>query len=418
MSKWLGRHGWLAVLAVSLSMLLVFAACGDDEKKPGDTATPAETTAAPGKTVTVAAGEKIQVGITAVLAGDIGHLGEAVLKAAELAAQQHGAIEGFEVEIVSADDTCAAAGAIPAAQQLLANKNLVAVIGSICSGVNIAVQPTYEEAGITQVSSGSTAVVITYPKDREPFDHFLRTIVYDGVQGAKQADYAKTVLKATTAYIAHDTDTYGSGLADVFEEKFKEGGGEVVGRQGWEKKQTDFAALVTSVTTANPDLVYVAAFDPESAAFVTQLRLAGYEGDFMGGDGVITEQFLTLAKENAEGAHLSKGAPTVETAALTKFQTDFEAHAGFAWDRDPYTAETYDAYTAIFNGIKEVAKVVDGNLEIDLAAMNDAIQAQDFEGVTGRIQFDDHGDLVAQPGKQLIAFFKVVNGAYVAQEFE
>ena len=292
------------------------------------------------------------------------------------------------------------------------------MIGSICSGVNITVQPTYEEAHITQISSGSTAVVITYPKDREPFDTFLRTIVFDGVQGAKQAEYATDVLQATSAYIANDTDTYGSGLADVFEEKFKEAGGDVVGRQGWEKKQVDFAALVTSVTTENPDLVYVAGFDPEAAAFITQLRTAGYEGEFLAGDGVITEQFLTLAGENAEGAHLSKGAPIEETDALLKFQTDYEESAGFAWDRDPYTAETYDAYTAIFNALTETSEVVDGNLEIDLDAFNDAVHAQDFEGVSGRIQFDDHGDIVAQPGRQLIVFYTAEGGEYVQQEFE
>src|SRR5574341_2222595 len=297
MPHWLNWK-WLGVVALAMAALLVFSACGDDDDEAGGDD---GGNGGGENVVTVPAGGKIQVGVTAVLSGDLQALGTTVLKAAELAAQQLGDIEGFEVEIVGADDLCDASGAEPAAQQLLANENLVAVIGSICSGVNVTVQPTYEQRHITQVSSGSTAVKVTYPEGRDPFDTFLRTVVHDGVQGVKQAEYATEVLQATTAYAAHDTDAYGTGLADVFEENFT---GEVVGRQGWEKGQTDLAAMVTSVTTDNPDMVYVASFDPEAAAFITQLRTAGYEGEFLAGDGVITEQFLTLAGKDAEGAYL------------------------------------------------------------------------------------------------------------------
>lgn len=419
MPQWLYGHRWLVMGTLLAGLLLTLAACGgDDEETGGETAAATTAAAGGGDVLTIPAGESIQVGVTAVLTGDLGHLGEAVLEGAKLAAEQLGDVEGFPVEIVSADDLCDASGAEPAAQQLLANDNLVAVIGSICSGVNVTAQPTYEEANITQVSSGSTAVKVTYPEGRDPFDTFLRTVVHDGVQGVKQAEYATEVLQATTAYAAHDTDAYGTGLKDVFAEEFTNLGGAVVGTQGWEKGQTDFAALVTSVTTENPDLVYVASFDPEAAAFITQLRTAGYEGDFLAGDGVITEQFLTLAGDNAEGAHLSKPAPIEETPELVQFQTDYQEAAGFAWDRDPYTAETYDAYTAIFNALTETATVVDGNLEIDLDALNDAIHAQDFDGLSGHISFDDHGDVEATPGKPQILFYIAEAGEYVQQEFE
>ncbi len=416
MPKWLARHGWLAILAVVLIALFAFGACGDNEEEGGAaTGTPA----AGGKNVVVIdKGGSIQVGVTAVLSGDLVALGTTVLKAAELAAQQKGDVQGFPVEIVSADDLCDASGAEPAAQQLLANKNLVAVIGSICSGVNVTIQPTYEQKHITQVSSGSTAVKVTYPVGRDPFDTFLRTVVNDGVQGVKQGEFATEILKSKTAYIGHDTDSYGTGLADVFETRFKELGGEILGRQGWEKQQTDFSALVTSVTTAKPDLVYVASFDPEAAAFIRQLRDAGFEGDFLGGDGVITQQFLTLSGASAEGAYLSKPAPFEETDALLQFQKDYEDYAGFAWDAQPYSAETYDAYTAIFNALDEVAVLDGGKLSIDLDKLNDAIHAQDFDGISGHISFDDHGDVQAAPGKPQIIFFKVESAKYVQQKYE
>ena len=425
MSKWFIRHAWrLALVAGLTAMLGLAVACGDDDDDAAATGTPTRgASATPAdvggeNVVTIAAGEPIKIGAMQVLSGDLIALGAAARDWILLANEQFGQVKGFDVEIVEADDLCDAAGAEPAAQQLLAEDGLVAVIGSICSGVNVTVQPTFEEAHITQISGGSTAVKVTYPEGRDPFDTFLRTVVHDGVQGVKQAEYATEVLGATTAFSAHDTDAYGTGLKDVFNAEFEDLGGEIVGTEGWEKGQTDFSALVTSVTTANPDMVYVASFDPEAAAFIRQLRDAGYEGDFMGGDGVITDQFLTLAGDAAEGAHLSKPSPLEVTPALTKFQADFQAKFGYTWDEQPYTSQSFDAYQVVWDALNEVAVVEGGNLVIDLDALNDAMHDANFDGASGHVEFDDHGDVIAAPGKPQIVFSKVVSGAYVQQDFE
>jgi hypothetical protein len=68
--------------------------------------------------------------------------------------------------------------------------------------------------------------------------------------------------------------------------------------------------------------------------------------------------------------------------------------------------------------LTEVAVLDGDNLVIDLDALNDAIHAADFDGVTGHIAFDDHGDVEATPGKPQIVFFIVEGGEYVQQEFE
>jgi len=408
------------MLVLALTAVFAFAAC-EDEEKDGDagTGTPAATAAVAGENVvTIDAGETIVVGILAVITGDNAQLGEQVRDAATLAQKQLGPVQGFDIELVTADDQCTASGAAPATQQLLAEDYLVAVIGAICSGVNVTVQPTFEEEGITQISPGSTAVKVTYPEGREPFDTFLRTVTSDATQAARQVAYAKEVLEATTVYTGFDTDTYGTGLKDAFNKGFADEGGQVLGTEGWEKGQTDFSALVSNVTTANPDMVYVASFAAEAAAFLRQLRAAGYEGDFLAGDGVITEEFLSDIGADGEGGHLSKPAPFEETPELLQFQEDFEAEFGYAWDRAPYGPEAYDAYNAIHKALNEVAKVEGGSFVIDLDELNDALHASDFDGLSGHISFDDHGDKAAVPGKAQIIFYVIEGGEYVRQEFE
>jgi hypothetical protein len=50
--------------------------------------------------------------------------------------------------------------------------------------------------------------------------------------------------------------------------------------------------------------------------------------------------------------------------------------------------------------------------------LNDAIHTQDFDGISGHISFDDHGDVEAAAGKPQIVFFIVEGGEYVQQELE
>src|SRR2546422_7742452 len=115
MPKWLARHGWLALLVMPVAALFAFSACSSsDEKTTGGATTAAagqEPTFGSDGGVVIAKGGSISVGVTAVLSGDLVALGTTVLKAAELAQQQLGPVQGFPVKIISADDLCKSAGA-------------------------------------------------------------------------------------------------------------------------------------------------------------------------------------------------------------------------------------------------------------------------------------------------------------------
>ncbi|HSP56054.1 MAG TPA: branched-chain amino acid ABC transporter substrate-binding protein [Dehalococcoidia bacterium] len=425
MPRWLNWK-WLGVVALALVAVMAFSACGGDDNEASKTPSTSGTGGASATgasenwgSVTIKSGSSIVVGFTGPRSGDLIALGTAGVDGAKVAIDDVGGkVKGFPITIKEADDKCDAGSALSAAEILLADKALVGVLGGVCSGVNVAAQPRYEEAHITQISGSSTATKVTNPEGRGPFATFLRTIVNDSVQGKRQAAFANQVIKAKSAYVAYDTDAYGTGLRDVFKTEFPKVGGTIAGDQGFEKGTTEFTSLSTSITSAKPDMVYFAGFDPEAAALLRQLRADGYKGAFLGGDGVQTAQFLTLAGADAEGAYLSKGAPIQESAVLTKFQSDFQTKAGYKWDDQPYTAEYHDAMLAILKAVDKVGVVSNGDLTIDLKKLNDAMHASDFDGVSGHIKFDDHGDLVAVPGRPQILFSKVTNGAYAKETFE
>jgi len=76
---------------------------------------------------------------------------------------------------------------------------------------------------------------------------YVRDATTDDLQGAAGADIAFNIAKATTAYVADDTQTYGKGLSDVFATQFAALGGKVLKRDGIPGSTTDFTSYVTTV---------------------------------------------------------------------------------------------------------------------------------------------------------------------------
>jgi branched-chain amino acid transport system substrate-binding protein len=406
-TRWL----WL-LFSLFAVVALVAAACGDDDDDDdgGDDDGGDQVTygAAGFKTVEVAAGAPIKIGISSILSGDLKAIGEPIVAAAQLAGEGV-TIKGHKVEFVAKDDTCSAEGGASAASQILA-ENVVAVIGPVCSGAVVASQPQYEAAGITHVSPSSTAHTPTHPTRGQVFQTFLRTTYSDDIQGPVQADFAYNTLGLKSAYIVHDTDAYGTGLADSFTAAFEKLGGEILGREGYEKGATDFQAVVTNVQREKPELLYFAGFFAEATPFIKQLRAANKDLPFLAGDGVKNDDFIKGAGADANGSYQTLPSPVYDSPAFQAFGTKYEAKTGQKKDASPFLPESYDAVTIILKALEQVAKDDGGKLTIDLKALNEAIRKQEIDGAAGHIKFDARGENVG--GETPVTLFKIEGGAY------
>ncbi len=402
------RWAWLLAL-VAIVPLFAIACAGDDDDDDGGDVTYGQ---AGFKEMRIEAGQPIKIGVISGLSGDVQALGRPIADAAALAAKDR-QIEGRSIEIVEEDGLCTAEGGVAAATQVI-QAGVVAAVGPICSGAVVAAQPRFEEAGITHVSPSSTAVSATDPDRGDVFQTFLRTTYNDAIQGPTQAEFARETLEAETAYVVHDTDAYGQGLAGAFTTAFEDEGGEVVGTEGYEKKATDFSAIITNIESANPDLVYLAGFYAEATTFIQQLREAMPDVPFLAGDGVKNDEFAKGAGEDAEGAYLSLPSPVFTGDAYEEFGDRFEEETGTPRDATPYVAEAYDAMTIILNAIEEVAETDGDVLVIDLEELNDAIRDSELDGAVGKITFDARGENTG--GEVPVSLFVVKDGAIVPYE--
>jgi len=400
------RFAWLLLLA-AFAMVLAVACGGDDDDDTGGGGSVTYGKAG-FKTVEIASGQPIKIGYSGPLSGDLKGIGEPIQKAVELAAKGK-TIKGHNIQVVSKDDLCSADGGASAATQLL-QEGVVAVVGPVCSGAVVAAQPQYEAAGVTHVSPSSTAHKPTYPDRGQVFQTFLRTTYSDDIQGPAQAKFAYKTLGAKTAYIVYDTDAYGSGLRDAFKAAYEKEGGKILGSEGYEKKQTDFKAVVTNIKNAKPDLVYFAGFYSEATPFIKQLRAEMKDVKFLAGDGVKNDEFIKGAGADAEGAYLSLPSPVYTGEAYKTFGDLFEKETGIKRDASPFVAEAYDAASIIIRALEKVAEEKDGKLLIDLKKLNEEIRKTEFDGASGKIKFDARGENVG--GATPVSLFQVKNGAF------
>jgi branched-chain amino acid transport system substrate-binding protein len=267
-------------------------------------------------------------------------------------------------------------------------------IGTFNSGAAAVSIPILNAAGLVMISPANTAVGLTKPADPgEPEKYYpngkrnyTRVVPADDLQGAAAAKWAKE-LGVKSVYILHDTETYGKGIADVFRATAKETALEEKGYEGIDKKAQDYKAIGTKIKDANPDLVYFGGITQNNAGLLLKdLRAAGFQGKFMGPDGIYEQAFLEAAGDAGEGAYITFGGVAADKLE-GKGKEWYDAYkAKFGAEPEAYASYGYEATSVALAAINKACKK-------DRAAILEAVFAtKDFDGVTGKWSFDANGD--------------------------
>ncbi|MDR1775560.1 MAG: branched-chain amino acid ABC transporter substrate-binding protein [Actinomycetes bacterium] len=395
----------LALVVLAAAALVI--GCGgksDSASTEGDTTT--------GKTT-------LTIGMGGPLTqGDVA-FGQGAQRAVQLAVEDANKLPevtelGIEFKTLDGDDQSEAEKGVTAANSFVSDRSLVGVVGHFNSTVSIAASKVYNENNVTAISYGSTNPDLT----KQGFKTIFRTCATDDYQGPTGADDA-IKLGFKKVAIIDDSSPYGQGLVAEFEKKFKELGGEVTSKQSTQQKQNDFTAVVTKIKSERPDFVYFGgtyAADTGAGALLTkQLKEGGVSVPVMGGDGLYAADYISEAGEASEGDLAT--CPGMPVELLPQGQAFADAYKAKFPGKDiaAFDAYAYDAAQALIKAVVKVAQE-NGADKVTSPAGKEAIQAavaaSSFDGVTGPIAFDENGDNT----NRVITLYKVVDGAWVAQE--
>lgn len=360
--------------------------------------------------VTYAPDDPIRIASALVISGPNTDLGTDSQYGVEIAIDFRGEVQGHSVELQAEDDGCSAEGGQTAAQKIVSDPTIIAVVGTSCSGAGVPMSKVVSEAGYVMVSPSNTAPSLTDPALHEA--GYLRTAHNDKVQGKAMADYAYGVLGVTKAAAIHDGDPYTEGLAKVFADSFEELGGEIVIFTAVNKGDTDMRPVLTAVSAAGPpEFLYYPVFTAEGGFLTKQAKeVAGLEETILAAaDGMISDAAIDAVGEAGEGMYFSGPDLAYSGDLYQRFVTTYEEKYG-ATPISVFHAHAFDASNMIFDCIDEVGILdEDGTLHVGRADMRTCLFATSgFSGITGTLTCDAYGDC-ADPK---ISVSQLNNGAY------
>ncbi|MBI3636781.1 MAG: branched-chain amino acid ABC transporter substrate-binding protein [Candidatus Rokubacteria bacterium] len=327
----------------------------------------------------------IKIASQSPLSGGQAALGEGIKLGAQLAVEKFkGNLEkqGFKVELVPFDDQAKPDVGVANSKNIIADKDILAIIGHLNSGVAIPSSEVYKEVGLAMISPANTNPTVT---DRN-YANVNRVCGRDDVQGVVGSEFAKG-LKVKSVVVVHDKTPYGQGVAEFFRDDAKKKGINVMAFEGTEEK-SNFDAIITPIKARNPDLIYFGGIYDQGAPFFKQAREKGLKSKFMGPDGMDSSDLAKIAGKTAVGMYYTSAAgPASVLPKAKQFVDDFKKK--FSKNPEPYAAEAYDAAHIALLAIEQAAKGGKAPSREDVAA---AVRKVKLAGITGDIEFDGKGD--------------------------
>ncbi len=334
--------------------------------------------------------DKIKIGHVAPLTGNQAHLGKDNEAGAIMAINDLNNsnlfIGGKQAKflLISEDDAADPKQGTSAAQKLI-DSQVVGVIGHLNSGTTVPASTMYYRAGIPQISPSATLPKYTLQGYKTAF----RVVANDVQLGGSLGNYAAKNLKAKTVAIIDDRSAYGAGVANEFKKGFENSGGTVLTNQYTNDKSTDFFAILTSIKSKNPDIIFFGGMDAVAGPMIRQVKQLGIDIPFLGGDGICTAELPKLAGQaiGKEKVFCAEAGGLIDKKSIEKnnnFRKRFEKETGK--EVKLYSPYVYDATMILVEAMKNADSTDPKKYISEISKIN-------YSGVTGPIAFNKNGDV-------------------------
>jgi branched-chain amino acid transport system substrate-binding protein len=294
---------------------------------------------------------KLKVGLMLTYSGTYGATGIAADNGFRLyVAEQGDKLGGREVEYVKVDDEADPSKATDNVNKLIKRDNVDVIIGTIHSGVAMAVAKAAKENGTLLIVPNAGADVVTGAMCaqnifRSSFTNWQPAYAMGELSGKEGKKKAITI---TWKYAAGDESVGG------FKEGFEKNGGKVEKQLSLPFPNVEFQALLTEIAAAKPDVVYAFFAGGGAVKFVKDYAAAGLTRTIpLVGAGFLTDGTLEGQGDSAQGLlttlHYADGLNTPRDNA---FRIAYAKR--FKMQPDVYAVQGYDAAQMLDIGLKAV----------------------------------------------------------------
>ena len=375
------------------------------------------------------AGRSLSIAVDLPSSGSESRAAVPALNGIRFFVQTHPNLDGFAIELVTADD--AASGGGPASpdrgagdvRRFIADAGVVAMIGPLDSAVARKEIPIANSAGLAMVTPATSNPCLTRDVYMPPLlnpartsitcqaaglppasklrlghpNNFFRLTTTDELQGAAAADFAVDHLQVLRTAVISDHEPYGQGLAGAFQARLVRRGGTVLGHVDIEAGHTDAAPFLQRMKDAGAQAIYFGG--PSSIGCAIRAQMAsvfppGEATPFLGGDGIAQDPVcVRAAGGNSPGVYAT--VPAVDAASRPgagAIIREFKSAFGRPSDFGPYTMLAYDATASLYAAMNRAILADGGRLPTREAVTAELARTIGLDGVTGEIGFDPAGD--------------------------
>lgn len=352
---------------------------------------------------------EITIGILTTLSGPYAEPeGQPLLNAARLAVAEVNAAGGltvgaqtYTVTLVVADDGNNPETATAAAQQLINQEDIMALVGPVFSSNAIPVARAAEAAHIPMIAPVATNPEVTLDKT-----YVFRAGFTDDFQGRIIAVFAARSLQVRRAAVLYDiSDDYTRTLAEVFKTAFEEAGGEIVAFEPYTPDIADFTDALGRIQAGNPEVLFLPNYPEDVAVQAPAARALGITATFLGGDAWDSADFAAMPDLNGAyyTTHWHRDSDNAPSQAFVAAYRE-----AYGIDPVPTAALTYDSLGLIFAALRAQGGATSEAIRTGLAG------TQDYQGISGTITFHNGGDpiksaVVMQVREGQAAFYAVLN---------
>lgn len=303
---------------------------------------------------------------------------------AQLAVEELNAANAFggaKLALRIVDDKGNPTAAIAAADSLVNDPDVLAVVGHVYSGATIAAAQQYT-GRLPAVATSATS-----PEISRLGEWIFRVASSDSANAVALARAANGMGRRIAVLYANDD--YGQGLARNFVSALRAAGGNVAAMDPFLDDTEDFTPYLRRMQSRNVDLVFVAGLQDPAARAIAQAQQVGLAARFLGGDGIEGLAAMGARYDGTAVGVLFHGQMSDSARAFVQ-----RYRARYREDPDSQSALAYDAVRLLARALQAGHR--------DPAAIRRWLAgvgakqggSPPFEGVAGQVAFDQNGDPV------------------------
>jgi len=308
------------------------------------------------------------------------------LKMIEARINKNGGINGHPLKVIIEDDASDNTNAVKAANKLVNQDNVCALIGGSGTGPSLAVAPIAENNEVAQISMAA-GLMITNPVKKWVF----RVAITDSIIAGKMLSYLAQ-QKLDKLAIIYDSNAYGTSGRDQLRSLASKYKITIVSEEAFASNDTDMTVQLTKIRTTNAKAIVCWGTNPGPAQVAKNHQQLGINIPLFMSHGMANQTFLDQAGAAADGiilpaeklvaANQLPGSDR-QKKVLLPFGKDYQQL--YKTPADQYAGHAWDALNIVSEALRKVGD--------NRAKLRDQIEkTKDFVGIAGIFNFsaDDH----------------------------